>query len=89
MTKGNNVRITEEAHRVLVEQSEEHDISMKEIASDAVISLFKRRQRERNLLEDIARLEKKLQDSKWYALGAFILGAVAAACVMFFVGGVI
>jgi len=79
MAKSNNVRITEEAHRILVEKSEEHDMSMKEVASEAIIALFRREHRERRLFADYRR----------YGFGLLAEGAIVGGLVMFFLGAII
>lgn len=84
--KGKAVRLTDQAHAILAAKSDEFGISQKEIASEAILMLHKKEERQRRLLADVAQLEKKVQDYKRFAGGLFILGAVAGGCVMFFVG---
>ena len=42
--KGNNVRLTEEAHGLLAEMGHDCDASMKEVASEAIMRMFRRKQ---------------------------------------------
>ena len=89
----NNVRLTDEAHALLKEKATNLGQSMKEVVSEAVISLFKRElkyneyiaQADR-LKERIKDLQKTVRDSNRHADGMFILGAVVSGCLMFFVG---
>ena len=41
--KGNNVRLTEEAHGLLSKMTHDSDASMKDVASEAVIRLIQRK----------------------------------------------
>ena len=41
--KGNNVRLTEEAHGLLAEMADDCDSSMKDVASEAVIRMTQRK----------------------------------------------
>jgi hypothetical protein len=84
--RGNNVRLTEQAHQLLAEKAKNLGDSMKEVASEAIISLFKRELKYNEYIARINGLEKKVQDTKRFAGGVFILGAVVSGCVMFFVG---
>lgn len=86
MTKTSNVRLTGEAHTLLAEKAKNLNESMKAIASEAVISLFKRELKYNEYIARINELEKEVQDKKHYAGGLFVLGAVVAGTVMFFVG---
>ena len=91
--RGNNVRLTEEAHGLLAEMAHDCDSSMKEIASEAIFSLIKSHTKDKEciahlerLQERIKRLQKIVRDNRRYALGAFALGALASGCVMFLIG---
>ena len=84
MSKGNNVRLTPEAHGLLAEKAKNLDDSMKGVASEAIISLFKRELKYNEYIARINGLEKKVQDTKRFAGGAFILGALASGCVVYF-----
>ena len=86
MSEGKAVRITDKAHGLLAEKAEGSKVSMKEIASDAILTLFKGKDINKKLclLLDIA--NKKILDNKRFALGAFAIGAIVSGCVMFFVG---
>ena len=80
-----NVRLTDDAHTLLVEKAKNLGDSMKEVASEAVISLFSRELKYNAYIARINRLEKEVDNSKWYAGGLFILGAVVSGCVMLLV----
>jgi hypothetical protein len=82
MSKGNNVRLTPEAHQLLAEKAEDYNVSMKDVASEAIVLLTKREEWRAH----VERLEQKSKDNKLFALGTFVLGALASGCVMFFVG---
>jgi len=84
MREGKNVRLTEEAHQLLVEKAEHLGNSMKEVASEAVISLFQRELKYNEYLERINRLETKVHNNKRFAFGAFVLGALTSGCVVYF-----
>lgn len=56
MTKGNNVRLTTEAHDMLVEKAKNLGSSMKEVASEAIILLFKREFRYNEYIAHIKRI---------------------------------
>lgn len=84
--KGKAVRLTDQAHAILAEWSDEHNITQKEIASEAILMLHKKEERQRRLLADIALLEKEIKNIKYFASGLFILGAVVSGVLIFFVG---
>ena len=91
MSKGNNVRITEQAHMVLSTKAENLNVSMKEMASEAIFMLVRNEDREKEQREHIeifekrvAILSKRIRDNKRFALGTFILGAIASGCVVYF-----
>lgn len=69
--KGNNVRLTEEAHWLLAEMGHDCDASMKELASEAITRMA----------------DRKKEDKRFalgaFALGA-IVGSVLM-CIVFFV----
>ena len=88
---GNNVRLTEQAHIVLSTKAENLNVSMKEIASEAIFVLAKKEDREKEQREHIeifekrvAILSKRIQDNRFSALGTFILGALASGCAVYF-----
>lgn len=87
---GNNVRLTEQAHIVLSEKAENLNVSMKEIASEAIFVLAKKEDREKEQREHIeifekrvAILSKRIRDNKFFALGTFLLGAVIGGALTF------
>ena len=87
--KGKAVRLTDVAHWRLAEMAEDYNVSQKEIASEAIILLTKRETTDKELRAaraDVIMLEERIRDYKLFALGTFILGALASGCVMFFVG---
>ena len=86
MSKYGGVRLTDEAHALLVEKAKSLGNSMKSVASEAVISLFKRELKYNEYIARINELEKVLNTTKYYAGKLFILGAVVSGCVMFVVG---
>ena len=93
MRKGSNVRITDEAHGLLTEKAEHLGATMKEVASEAIFLLARGDERakrfraqEDRLKERIKGLQKTVRDSRRYAFGTFVLGAVVAGCLMFAVG---
>ena len=45
--RGGNVRLTEEAHGLLAEMSDDYDSSMKDVASEAVIRMSQRKRDDR------------------------------------------
>ena len=84
--RGNNVRLTEQAHQLLTENAKNLGDSMKEVASEAIISLFKRELKYNEYIARINQLKAQIRDTKHFAGGLFVLGAVVSGCVMFFVG---
>jgi len=86
MSKGITVRLTPEAHELLSEKAKNLGDSMKAVASEAVISLFKRELKYNEYISRINRLEDKLNRIKRHAGMLFVLSAVVSGCVMFFVG---
>ena len=84
--RGNNVRLTAEAHQLLAEKAKNLGDSMKEVASEAIISLFKRELKYNEYIACISQLKAQIRDSKGFAFGTFALGALASGCVMFFAG---
>ena len=65
--KSKALRITDEAHALLATKADDYNISQKEIASEAILMLHKRDERQRRLLADVARLEKKVKDTYYFA----------------------
>ena len=45
--KGNNVRLTEEAHGLLAEMAHDYDASMMDVASEAIMRVVQRKQDDR------------------------------------------
>ena len=86
MAKGNNVRITDEAHALLAEKAEDYNANMKEIASEAILMLIKGKDRNKELHVLLAVANNTIQDIKHATFGSFVLGAVVAGCLGFFVG---
>ena len=91
--RGNNVRLTEVAHTVLSKMAEDFNVSMKEMASEAIFMLVRNEDREKEQREHIeifekrvAILSKRIRDNRFSALGTFILGALTSGCVMFAMG---
>ena len=86
-----HVRLTDEAHELLAEKAKNLDESMKEVGSEAVISLFKRELKYNEYIARINGLEKEVDADKRYAGFLFVLGTVVGGVVggvvMFFVGG--
>ena len=80
MSKGNNVRLTPEAHQLLAEKAEDYNVSMKDVASEAIVLLTKREEWRAH----VERLEQKSKDNKLFAFGTFVLGALASGCVVYF-----
>ena len=86
MSKYGGVRLTDEAHALLAKSSKNLGDSMKSVASEAVISLFKRELKYNEYIARINWLEKEVSIIKRYAGKLFILGAIVSGCVMFVVG---
>lgn len=86
MRKGSNVRLTDQAHGLLAEKAEYYNVSMKDFASEAVQALAKGKDRNKELRVLLDTANQRIQDDKWRAIGTFILGAIAAGCLMFAVG---
>ena len=89
MENRNNVRITDEAHALLAEKAEDFGATMKEVASEAIVLLARRKERFKKFRAQEDRLKERikgLQKMVRYAFGLFILGAIAAGCLGFFVG---
>ena len=93
MPNRNNVRITDEAHALLKEKAELFDTPMKEVASEAIFQLARGDERAKRfraqadrLKERIKGLQKTVRDSRRFAFGTFLLGAIVAGCLMFAVG---
>ena len=86
MTKGMTVRLTDEAHALLAEKAKNIGNPMKTIASEAIISLFKRELKLNAYMARINGLEKEVDASKRYVL--FVLGITAGLCLAtaYFVG---
>lgn len=89
MSKYGGVRLTDDAHALLVEKAKILGNSMKSVASEAVISLFKRELKYNEYITRISRLEKELNTVKRYAGKLFVLGTVVSGCVMFIVGAML
>lgn len=72
-TKGNNVRLTEEAHRLLAEMAHDCDASMKDVASGVIVGVASRKQDDK-------------RDDKRFAFGTFALGSIIGGLLMLFLG---
>ena len=86
MRKGSNVRLTEEAHTLLREKAKNIGNPMKTIASEAVISLFKRELKLNAYMARINGLEDELNTVKRYAGGLFVIGAIVSGCLGYVIG---
>ena len=89
MGKGKAVRLTPEAHALLAEKARDLNVSMVKVASEAILSLFKRELKYNEYIARINELEKVLNTTKRYARKLFVLSAVVSGCVMFFVGAML
>ena len=87
--EGATVRLTEEAHALLAEKAKNLGDSMKEVASEAILSLFKRELKYNEYIARINGLEKEVDTIKRYAGKLFVLGTVVSGCVMFIVGAML
>jgi len=92
MSEGKAVRITDDAHELLTEKAEDYNITQKEIASEAILTLFRNKRKIKacnERLEEysgrIIRLRREIRDTNRYALGTFLIGAAVSGCVIFFV----
>ena len=72
-TKEGKVRLTEEAHGLCAEMAHDCDITMKDVASEAVIRMSMRRRSDRRY-------------AMTCLFGAFALGVIMGGVLMFFVG---
>lgn len=80
------VRITDEAHALLVKKSDDYGVTQKEIASEAILMLVKSEGKDKEMQamrREIIRLEDKIRDNDFFAYGTFILGAVAGGVLVF------
>ena len=84
--KGKAVRLTDKAHVLLTEKAKDLNVSMVKVASEAILSLFKRELKYNEYIARINGLEDELNTVKRYAGKLFVLGTVVSGCVMFFVG---
>ena len=82
--KGNNVRLTEQAHQLLAEKAEDYNVSMKDVASEAIVLLTKRDNMEKECSALLEKAERKEKDNLRRSFGTFILGALASGCVVYF-----
>ncbi len=88
---GNNVRLTEQAHTTLSKMAEKLNVSMKEIASEAIFVLAQKEGREKEQRESIeiyekrvAILSRRIRGNRHAAFGAFVLGAITSGCAVYF-----
>lgn len=87
------VRITDEAHALLVKKSDNYGVTQKEIASEAILMLVKKEAiteqlknlKQKHLFDvvELKVLEKKNRDNKFFALGTFLLGTVIGGALIF------
>ncbi len=85
MTKGHNVRLTTQAHRLCAEEAKEAKTSMKAIASEAIFLLAHGNREEADedmfvLRRTIYQLEQEIENKKWHSFRMFALGAIVSAC---------
>ena len=80
MQNRNNVRLTDEAHALLKEKATNLGQSMKEVVSEAVLSLFKRELKYNEYIARIKWLEKEVDTPDFRS---FFLGIVAGGILMF------
>lgn len=93
MSKGNNVRLTDQAHILCAEKAGYSHTSMKAVASEAIVLLVRGDNRNKEQQKDIeiykrrvAVLAKRIQDNRHAAFGTFVLGAIIGGALMFFMG---
>ena len=94
--KGKAVRLTDQAHALLAVKSDGDGISQKEIASEAILTLVKGKDINKELRTSIeiyekrvAILAKRIQDNRYAAFGAFVLGAFVGTVLMFCLGAIL
>ena len=92
-TKGNTVRLTQQAHILCSEKAEEGNTSLKAVASEAIFLMVQGEDRDREhqdaieIYKERIRIQsKQLAQDRWFALGAFVLGVVVGICLRLVVG---
>jgi len=86
MSKGFNVRLSQESHMLLAEKAKKLGIPMKELASEAILVLFKKKEAKVN--EDKAKIARLQSELRWQVKAtraAFVLGIVVSAIACFLV----